>query len=101
MLNQAFAINTAEGAEHDTDKGTVEETVRQAAALARQARQRRGRREVPQRHGRSRIRPQRLRRKNARSAQGQWEGVRQDWLDAQRRDLQTAIANKHAETADA
>jgi len=35
ILNQAFAINTEEGARHDTDKGAVEETVAQSDKMPR------------------------------------------------------------------
>lgn len=109
MLNQAFAINTAEGAEHDTDKSTVEESVRQgqttgtggqqpkpamatdedvetflgelaAAGFDREA------------WDRDTLTPHKL----------EWEGVRSDWLANARRDLQNAIAKKaEAESAGA
>lgn len=95
MLNQAFAINTEEGAKHDTDKGTVEETVKPEenveyaneedvekfltdmteAGFDREA------------YVRATLDPHRA----------QWEGVRQDWLDGQRRDLQNAIAKARSE----
>lgn len=35
ILNQAFAINTEEGAQHDTDKSSVEETVAQSDKVPR------------------------------------------------------------------
>lgn len=100
MLNQAFAINTAEGAEHDADKHTPEETVRpqdvkidmasdedvqaflgelQAAGFDQEAWER------------DTLTPHKL----------EWEGVRQDFLDGARRDLQNAIAKKNAEGASA
>lgn len=100
ILNQSFAINTQEGAEHDTDKHTPEETVRAEDVKIAMASDEEVEKFLADmaaagfdRHvwERETLTPHKL----------QWEGVRKDWLASARRDLQAAIAKKNAEAAGA